>query len=137
MQEIKKYYFHGVTSDDKRFTITGIYSHKSINLGIAICGQQDNFNKKLGIKISSGRLMSSRYGRGYTYISIIDKDRTNKERQTLFTKYMVYEYEGLHSDYLKSVFNLNIHERHNLKTNQMEKSTIVMDIGHTKRKFYK
>ena len=115
MQEINKYYFHGVTLDDKRFTITGIIASKSINLGIAICGQQDNFNKKLGIKISSGRLKTDRNGRGCTTISIINKDRTNKERQALFTKYMVYEYEGLHSDYLKGVFNLNIHERHNLK----------------------
>ena len=49
---------HGETSDGRRFTVVGLYEKQisnSIKFGVAICGPQDQFARKVGRTIAEGR----------------------------------------------------------------------------------
>jgi len=49
---------HDLTMDGRRFTVVGIYDssfNKTVKFGVAICGPQDNFARKLGRTIAEGR----------------------------------------------------------------------------------
>ena len=108
MEERKKYYYHGTTSDGRRFTIASEVCHeyKMIYSGIALCGPDDNFNRKLGVKIASGRLNANRnHGTVNCNMTESNRNRVGKE-QEMFTKYIITEYENVSSDELKAIFNL-------------------------------
>jgi hypothetical protein len=61
---MKTMYYHGVTSDGRRFTLAGelLADEADLNLGIAICGTKENFIKKVGRIKAEGRLKSHNYG---------------------------------------------------------------------------
>ena len=50
---------HGETADGRRFTVVGLYGKEvgkgKVKFGVAICGPQDNFARKIGRKIAEGR----------------------------------------------------------------------------------
>lgn len=62
---MKTMYYHGLTSDGRRFTLAGqsIVDGMGLNLGIAICGTKENFIKKVGRIKAEGRLSSNSGGR--------------------------------------------------------------------------
>lgn len=53
-------FFHGKTSDDHRFTVSGLIENDDLILGIAICSDNDHFSKAKGRLISTGRALSQR-----------------------------------------------------------------------------
>ena len=53
---------HGETTDGRRFTVVGLYNKDQANeikFGVAICGPQDNFARKVGRKIAEGRAIKN------------------------------------------------------------------------------
>jgi len=53
---------HGETIDGRRFTVVGLYNKdhaNEIKFGVAICGPQDNFARKVGRKIAEGRAVKN------------------------------------------------------------------------------
>ena len=72
--ETEIFYYHGTTNDGYRFTIAGRFQELPENggdsdvimLGISLCGEQDQFCKKLGRIRAGGRMKSkSIFGRTY------------------------------------------------------------------------
>jgi hypothetical protein len=73
------FYYHGKTTDGHRFTVAGRFQPMLENdldtesdvimLGISLCGEQDQFAKKLGRIRSAGR-MKSKSILGRTYFSL-------------------------------------------------------------------
>jgi hypothetical protein len=79
------FYYHGKTTDGHRFTIAGRFQtliENEINsdgadvlmLGISLCGEQDQFAKRLGRIRSAGRMKSKRI-LGRTYFSLYEETR--------------------------------------------------------------
>jgi hypothetical protein len=78
------FYYHGKTIDGYRFTIAGRFqdlienpTDKDVDvlmLGIALCGENDNFVKKLGRMKAEGR-MKSKSIIGRTYFSLYQETR--------------------------------------------------------------
>ena len=76
------FYYHGKTTDGYRFTIAGRYQDLIDNpvdkdvdvimLGISLCGEQDQFCKKLG-RIRAGGRMKSKNIFGRSYFSLYQK----------------------------------------------------------------
>lgn len=51
---------HGQTTEGKRFTVVGIYDYiemegPQVKFGVALCGPNDHFSKKIGRSIAEGR----------------------------------------------------------------------------------
>jgi hypothetical protein len=86
--EQQTYYYHGYTTDGYRFTIAGQYRELGyefsdkvtkpeidvIILGISICSNNDNFNKKLGRIRAKGRMMSKGHY-GSTHVSLYSETK--------------------------------------------------------------
>ena len=53
-------YFHGKTVDGYRYTISGVVKDGDLLMGIAICSDNDHFNKAKGRTISTGRVLNQR-----------------------------------------------------------------------------
>lgn len=54
-------YFHGETFDGSRYTISGlIENNTNLSLGIAVCANNEVFNKAKGRGIATGRLLNQR-----------------------------------------------------------------------------
>ena len=58
--EERDYFFHGVTTDHRRFTLCARENGDFMNVTIALCSHKDNFCKKIGRDISRGRLEKAR-----------------------------------------------------------------------------
>jgi len=58
--EKKVLFYHGKTTDGRRFTVAGKFDGKDkdahINIGIALCSEKDQFVKKLGRIKAEGRM---------------------------------------------------------------------------------
>lgn len=81
MDEINVMYFHGKTVDGHRFTVSGVVKDDDLHLGIAICSEQDPFDKSKGRTISSGRVLNERkFPRGRTLVSLYS-DRMGDENR--------------------------------------------------------
>ena len=64
-------YFHGKTVDGCRYTISGVVKDGDLLMGIAICSDNDHFNKAKGRTISTGRVLNQRkYPSGRTFASL-------------------------------------------------------------------
>lgn len=62
--ENKIYFYHGTTTDGRRFTLAGRYeipsdNHAELIIGLSICSKRDQFIKKLGRVRSQGRSLSN------------------------------------------------------------------------------
>lgn len=55
---MKEYYYHGRAVDGRRFTVTGVYNNTigELIIGVSLCSAKDNFCRKTGRMISSGRV---------------------------------------------------------------------------------
>ena len=53
-------YFHGKTVDGCRYTISGVVKDDDLHMGVAICSDNDHFNKAKGRTISTGRVLNQR-----------------------------------------------------------------------------
>lgn len=54
-------FFHGVTSDNRRFTVAGVSNDNNrfnLRLSFSLCSGKDIFCKRIGRIIAKGRLMS-------------------------------------------------------------------------------
>lgn len=56
---MKTMFYHGVTTDNLRFTVSGRIEGDDLKLGIAICGAKERFIKKMGRIKSESRLIGS------------------------------------------------------------------------------
>jgi len=52
---MKPYFIHSKTKSGKRFTAAGNYIGNKIEIGYALCGNKDQFCKKIGRDIAEGR----------------------------------------------------------------------------------
>ena len=52
-------YFHGKTTDGRRFTLAGIYDGDKLKLGLSLCSKKDCFVKKTGRAKALGRIYAS------------------------------------------------------------------------------
>lgn len=72
-------FFHGKTSDKARFTISGTLENNILTLGIAVCGDNEQFTKEKGRSISTGRLLNQRHselgGRIQLQLPVADQER--------------------------------------------------------------
>lgn len=59
--DVNVMFFHGKTIDGSRFTIAGTLDDNLLKLGIAICGDNENFVKEKGRAIATGRLLNQRH----------------------------------------------------------------------------
>lgn len=62
-------YFHGLTTDNLRFTVSGKIEDDDLKLGIAICGAKERFVKKMGRIKAESRLIGSN-GRGIKRVGL-------------------------------------------------------------------
>lgn len=55
---MKELYYHGRAVDGRRFTVTGVYNTTigELIIGVSLCSSKDNFCRKTGRMISSGRV---------------------------------------------------------------------------------
>lgn len=82
--ENQVFFYHGKTTDGYKFTIAGRFQPMLENdqdtdadvimLGISLCGEDDQFTKKLGRMKAEGR-MKSKSTLGRTYFSLYDQTR--------------------------------------------------------------
>jgi hypothetical protein len=68
-------FFHGKTTDGYNYTIAGTVDKRLlrkslINMGIAVCSNNDNFSRKRGRLISEGRLLCDREVNGKKLIKV-------------------------------------------------------------------
>ena len=64
-------YFHGKTVDGCRYTISGVVKDDDLHLGVAICSDKQQFRKKRGREISTGRVLNQRsYPAGRILVSL-------------------------------------------------------------------
>jgi len=74
-KEEKVLYFHGLTVDECRFTVAGVFKGDLLNLGISVCSENDQFNKAKGRLIASGRIFPDRKSKnGHNTISVYNDD---------------------------------------------------------------
>lgn len=94
------FYFHGKTSDNRRFTIAGKYSDMlfTMRLGIAICSTDDLFVKKVGRAKAYGRTMT--HGQKGMKIIIMNNDNTvMKQFFNVCSKYNNYTAKDLQKEF--------------------------------------
>ncbi len=100
---MKTMFYHGATTDNRRFTIAGTLSSESLTLklGIAICGTKELFCRKTGrIKAESRMLGSAKRG-VLGHLSVKDKSSYYKEFVETCS-----EFNRIDSNDLKRIFNL-------------------------------
>jgi len=74
-EKIKVMYFHGKTVDGARYTVSGVVHKNSLKLGMAICSENDQFDKSIGRTISSGRVLTKRGStKGQSVVSFYNSD---------------------------------------------------------------
>lgn len=97
-------FFHGKTTDGYRFTISGVIEKSILSLGIAVCGDNEQFNKIKGRGISTGRLLNQRSSELGGRIEKVTSDSDEKS----FTKFTndVSEYNNFTKKNLLKVFGL-------------------------------
>jgi hypothetical protein len=98
-------FYHGKTTDDRRFTIAGILNHDStaFKLGIAICSEREIFNRKTGRIKAGSRVLGSAKRGVITSPPIMNKERYYKDFVDVCK-----EFDGIvHSRELKKIFNLD------------------------------
>ena len=100
---MKTMFYHGVTTDNRRFTIAGTFSNDfvTLKLGVAICGTKELFEKRVGRIKAESRLLGSAKRGVLSTLSIDDKVNYYKE----FVE-SCSEFNKLNSKDLKRVFNL-------------------------------
>lgn len=80
--DIKVMYFHGKTVDGARFTVSGVIKDDDLHMGISICSYNDQFSKKIGRTISTGRVLNQKDGsRGRTLISLYSDTLVNEHKK--------------------------------------------------------
>jgi len=58
MKDLKIYYFHEKTVDGNKFTVSAyIDKNENVIISVALCSKKDNFCRKIGRSVSSGRLV--------------------------------------------------------------------------------
>lgn len=68
---IKVMYFHGKTVDGTRYTVSGVIKDDDLHMGIAICSHNDQFSRKIGRTISTGRVLNQKDNNvGHNLISL-------------------------------------------------------------------
>ncbi len=74
-------YFHGKTVDGCRYTISGVIKDDDLHTGIAICSDNDHFNKAKGRTISTGRVLNQRkYAGGRRFVSLYSDAMGDEQR---------------------------------------------------------
>lgn len=56
MKTEKIMYYHGRTSDNRRFTLAGVPEGEKLVLGLSLCSAKDNFVRKTGRDKALGRV---------------------------------------------------------------------------------
>lgn len=78
-ENINVMYFHGKTADGYRYTIAGVVKDEDLHMGVAICSEKDQFSKKIGRKISTGRVLNQKDTRtGRNLISLYSDTLVNE-----------------------------------------------------------
>jgi len=100
---MKTMFYHGVTTDNRRFTIAGKLSDdfKSLKLGIAICGAKELFVKKLGRIKAESRLLGSAKRGILTTLAAYNESKYYQEFVEIASSFNGYD-----SKDLKRGFNL-------------------------------
>ena len=80
-ENINVMYFHGKTTDGYRYTISGVIKNDDLHMGVSICSERDQFSKKIGRKISTGRVLNQRGG------------STGRHLVSLYSDILVNEYK--------------------------------------------
>jgi hypothetical protein len=96
------YFYHGTTSDGRRFTIAGKFVKKglispkeSLIMGVSICGKKDNFIKKVGRIKSEGRLHATNEKGNLEVPVKLVGDFEVREFIGQVTKFNTYEFKNL------------------------------------------
>ena len=115
-------FFHGTSSDGKRFTIAAKFKAEAddLLLGIAICGETDQFVKKVGRNKAEGRLLSESFKgctilglysvkdfepNGHNGAGFIEDWYVGKELDIFLEKCAIFELQTFKE--LKNTFNLD------------------------------
>jgi hypothetical protein len=100
---MKTMFYHGTTTDGRRFTIAGSLSEefKTLKLGIAICGTKELFVKKLGRVKAESRLLGSAKRGVLNHFAIDNTHEYYKEFAAGCS-----EFNNIDSATLKKIFNL-------------------------------
>lgn len=84
--DVNVMFFHGKTIDGSRFTISGVLDKNLLSLGIAVCGNGEQFKKEKGRLISTGRLLNQRHPElGGRIEYVIESFNENDKDFTKFT----------------------------------------------------
>lgn len=82
MKENQILFFHGKTSDGRRFTIAGQYystmengQNDIIRLGASLCSEEDMFIKRIGRMKAKGRI-SAKGPKGKSYVNLLHLNGT-------------------------------------------------------------
>jgi hypothetical protein len=96
-------FYHGVTTDNRRFTVSGTPSKDfmTLKLGVAICGEKELFCRKTGRIKSESRLLGSAKHGVLTKLSIDKKEEYHKEFVNICS-----EFNRISSKDLKKIFHL-------------------------------
>jgi hypothetical protein len=108
-------FFHGKTTDGRRFTIAGKFTqkgkiiiHNLLLLGASLCSKNDCFIKKVGRYKAEGRMMSGhRKGR---IVHALPKEPILTERTQTFIE-AVASFNTLTSEELQKYFGLYHYEK--------------------------
>ena len=72
---MKTYYLHSKTDGGRRFTVAGLVEQQKdcyvVNGGVALCSQKDQFIKRIGRDIASGRARKNK-----NFVKIFEKEPT-------------------------------------------------------------
>ena len=111
---MKTLFYHGFTTDNRRFTVAGKIitapeDSKVVTLGIAICGEHERFIKKVGRVKAESRLNGSKL-RGIKSVYLTPTKVEGIESIEKTDAYIFYNevssYKDMDSRQLKKEFNL-------------------------------
>lgn len=101
---------HTKSTDGKRFTVAGWFDETGINMGIAICGDGEQFQRVIGRNKAAGRSLAVASTKGRSYVGL----RTNLSEEKYWDGIeikvfndAVANFEKMKSSQLKRTFGLH------------------------------
>jgi hypothetical protein len=102
---------HTKSTDGKRFTVAGWFDETGINVGIAICGDGEQFQRVIGRNKAAGRSLATATTKGRSYVALrtnLEEDKYWKGIEIKVFNDAVTNFENMKSSQLKRAFNLHV-----------------------------